>query len=225
MGTNVKTPKCPVHKDIDECLQAMSDIKRGMQWNPDRDKCPLTRWKSGMITCRRNKETTVGRDMFKRWKENFEEYIDWYVQHLGARWIVSAADTYMDYGTPLEKANAAIISAMVNCERFAMTERAWHPKREKLDDPPPRQLGVQGLATLSPGKSADCHRNLIRRIRKIMEPTPVLWKMFRQTQWALSDSSLSTLSILNGFFLRDLCDDVRKLLKGEEVLGGWMSDV
>ena len=56
---------------------------------------------------------------FELWSSKADEL----AAHLSSRWLVSACDTFADYGTPFQRAGALILSATINTLKLAETER------------------------------------------------------------------------------------------------------
>lgn len=111
---------CGKHKEISECWREMESYQ-----HPNRDqnehvpfkeitatRCPFLVLKKLIINMRRGKE----RD-FSFFRHFIEENLEFWLEKLDIRWIVSLCDSYIDYGTPTQKAQAAIIVAFVNTEK------------------------------------------------------------------------------------------------------------
>ena len=100
------------------------------------------------------------------------------------RWLVSVADTYADFGNPLEKRNALLITTFFNTMKFTESHRLYYFGTEQrvpdlapgqVDDTPhpmPMPLGYD------PPHAVDTMRNLIRRIRTALSETPHLSAIF-----------------------------------------------
>jgi hypothetical protein len=103
--------------------------------------------------------------------------------HLSSRWLVSACDTYADYGTPFQQAGALLLSATINTLKLAETERLL--LRDSSSDPEKVDTLIRSHADrihvdLWDGMTAysvvagDMPRNLLSRMRTVLGQDPVL---------------------------------------------------
>lgn len=111
---------------------------------------------------------------------------DAFCKALDTRWLVAVCDTYADYGTPLERSNAMIISTFVNTIKFMWTaekmclecpENLSNSQIQKLKEK--NQILYDGVRTL--GFSLDrgnASYNLFRRINNVLCETPSLQEIF-----------------------------------------------
>jgi len=115
-----------------------------------------------------------------RFKELVETYIDLYVKHLDTRWLVSICDTYADFGTPLERSNAILISTLVNMTKICETLRVvcvdpeFDLHKVKTQKRAPLWDGMSTYLV----KAGNMTRNLFSRISIVVKSTPVLEKIW-----------------------------------------------
>jgi len=110
-------------------------------------------------------------DKFKRIVgDNIDE-----VTKFNVRWLVSVVDTFADFGNPVVKRNAFMISLFVNIVKIGDTV-FWN--RE-----PHGKVGVvptfNGLNTVD-FNGDNMLLNLSARLNRIMKETPVLWKIWQK---------------------------------------------
>jgi hypothetical protein len=105
---------------------------------------------------------------------------DFLCTNLNSRWLISALDTFADYGDPVMQARALIQVAFFNTLRIAQTERIL-----LAEQPPSGNLPVQnemhelwdGIETYN-FRRGDVVWNMVARIRRALEPDPILSKIF-----------------------------------------------
>ena len=108
---------------------------------------------------------------------------DHLVQALNSRWLLSAVDTFADYGTPQQRAIAGMLTAYFNALKMAETENATlHgiPARDALanaPEPDPEDFwdGIEGFRF----HNGDMLRNLIERMDRIARDDVALHAIFR----------------------------------------------
>lgn len=126
------------------------------------------------------------------------------LRHLSSRWLISACDTFADHGLPLERAHAALISAVFNMLRLSETERVimTDPTHSdtRLDDVDQRlahgTFELWDRMTVYAMRAGDAPRNMFTRIRTVLAVNPFLSSMFDTLlERALSgDTALSRLA-------------------------------
>jgi hypothetical protein len=111
---------------------------------------------------------------FKLWREEGE----FLTQHLDSRWLKSACDTFVDYGTPAQQAAAMPLIMLVNMTKLAETERRWladtdlmPEKLRAIGDSHRRRIQVElwdGIFAYS-ATSGDMPRNMFRRMMRLAD--------------------------------------------------------
>lgn len=131
--------------------------------------------------------------------------------NLSSRWLVSACDTFADYGTPFQQAGALILSATINTLKLADTERLL--LNDASRDPAKTDALIRSHAEnahveLWDGMTAysvvagDMPRNLLSRMRAVLGQDPVLSVIGRTLiERALQgDTVFGRLAVLNPRF-------------------------
>jgi len=94
---------------------------------------------------------------------------------LSSRWLISVCDTFADYGTPVERRNALLLSMFVNMIRVADTYRyLLDPavNRARQTELSTGQVSLyDGLVTLHLDRQDTC-LNLSKRLVRVLEETP-----------------------------------------------------
>lgn len=105
------------------------------------------------------------------------------------RWLISICDTYADYGTPIERRNALLVSFFVNLFRIAdtylITQNCTNDK-ELIEILSQQQIPISllkneanGLMTLNLAKQDTC-LNLAKRLDVVLEETPFFHAVYRK---------------------------------------------
>ncbi|MEA2953360.1 MAG: hypothetical protein QOJ96_2880 [Alphaproteobacteria bacterium] len=104
-------------------------------------------------------------------------------KHLNSRWLISACDTFADYGSGFQRATALILAAMINTiklcetERIALRDPTIVPEKyEIVEDAHRRQTHIElwdGVTAYS-CRDGDMPRNLFRRIIATADEDPAL---------------------------------------------------
>ncbi len=135
--------------------------------------------KSLIILLRRQKETDT---VWPRFNGLVNDKIDQICSNFDTRWLVSIADTYADYGTPIEQRNAMFVSIVVNFEKLWATNLLMYDiqlNQNKLN-----RLKKNRIIPLWDGmysfniNHGDMVNNLFLRIRRLIKDTPVIEKIF-----------------------------------------------
>jgi hypothetical protein len=123
-------------------------------------------------------ESTLGA-FFALWASDAEQL----ASNLSSRWLVSACDTFADYGTPFQRAAALMLSATINTLKLAETERLLMSdasldleKTERLIRTQAGQTHVplwDGMTAYSI-EAGDMPRNLLSRMRSVLSGDPAL---------------------------------------------------
>ncbi len=87
-----------------------------------------------------------------------KDHLEFFIDQLNSRWLVSILDTYIDHGTPTEQRSAATIVAIMNMERFSATSKPKHFGKNMWD----------GLETVSKRRDADGHINFMERLGRLL---------------------------------------------------------
>lgn len=116
-----------------------------------------------------------------------EAEIDFLLNVLSTRWIISIADTYADHGTDLQQATAVMIIAPFNMIKLTETERLImadnHHDEHKIELNDQRRARREplelwdGMTTYSL-RHGDMPRNMIARMRRIAARDRVLSRIF-----------------------------------------------
>jgi len=146
---------------------------------------------------RRNPETT-----FSTFQTLMDAHADDLLASVSLRWLVSMCDTYADYGTPIERRNALLVSLFVNLIRVSDTLR----KAERREEIPAMievlkttQLPLyDGLKTLSLAKQDTC-LNLAKRLIRVLQETPFFLAVYQKAvrESLAHDSLLGTFARLS----------------------------
>jgi hypothetical protein len=163
-----------------------------------------------LIVCiRRGRELETTVPLFLRlWAEEAK----FLTENLNTRWLISACDTFADYGSPNQQAAAMLMVLLINTVKLAETERLTLADSdcvpEKLNAIGEVHRGKahlelwDGMPCYSP-TAGDMPRNMFRRMAKITDADPALALIARTLiqRAAASDTLLGRLSRLNPGFL------------------------
>lgn len=144
-----------------------------------KDKDILKKVKKYIVELRQDKNST---DIWLEFKSYTEQNIAELTEQLDTRWLVSIADTFVDYGDPVESRNALLISIVVNFEKLWDTYLYMHDiqinekKRAELIHNTSLPLW-DGMYTFNIEKG-DMTNNLFTRIDQLLAETPMLKKIF-----------------------------------------------
>jgi hypothetical protein len=132
--------------------------------------------------------------------------------HLNSRWLISACDTFADYGSDAQKAAAMILVVLVNAVKLAETERLSLRDTTSLPDKFNAIAGSHrakthielwdGMTAYAPF-SGDMPRNMLRRIATLTDKDAALAAIARTLirHAVAADTLLGRLARLNGGFL------------------------
>jgi len=123
------------------------------------------------------------------------------------RWLVSIADTFVDFGTGSERGNAMIVVVLANITKLAETERlilkdpTVDPERQREFVTPGTPLW-DGMTSYALNKG-DMPSNMWFRVRTLMAETPVLSFVFETvlSRMATANTLIGRLAALNPDFL------------------------
>ncbi len=111
---------------------------------------------------------------FSNFQQLWQQESDYLLQHLNLRWLVSAAETFVDYSDdPIQKALALNVSCLVNTVKITESERFLQGLEESKDIPERQGKLDDGRVALFDGLSAfkagtdDTLRNMRWRIDRI----------------------------------------------------------
>lgn len=130
------------------------------------------------------KELRNKRNVNENWDDlkklilKFEDHI---LSHFSLRWLVSICDTYADYGTPVERRNAYLISLLVIMARLSDSYRhriGVYFSEQKLDTT--KFHLYEGLYSFNPEHEDTC-LNMCKRMTRLLEETPFFLKMYQET--------------------------------------------
>jgi hypothetical protein len=163
-----------------------------------------------LIVCiRRSRELADVLPLFFRLWRDEPEFL---AKHLDSRWLVSACDTFADYGTPAQQAAAMPLILLVNVMKLAETERRWlsdsDPVSEKIAaiaETHKRRMHVElwdGLTAYAPF-CGDMPGNMFRRMMRIAGEDAALAQIARELirRAVESDTLLGRLAKMNPEFL------------------------
>lgn len=106
------------HRNSNHCLQALENIKTPYPGSAaDLEKavpCLLQRLKHRIIHLRRGLN---GGEDWLFFKKEVEDNIHYLCSVMSTRWLVSICDSFVDYGSDIERSNALLLSSLVNWER------------------------------------------------------------------------------------------------------------
>lgn len=132
--------------------------------------------------------------------------------HLSSRWLISACDTFADYGTDAQQAAAMPLIVLVNMTKLADTEyisikssaaivRNYNFIAERFEQDNPVELW-DGVTAYFP-RFGDMPRNMFRRAMKLADTDPALRFIARTLirRAVEADTLLGRMSRLNPAFL------------------------
>ncbi len=151
-----------------------------------------------IIKSLRKKENTDGN--WEEFKEIIEINVDQVCTVLDTRWLVSVCDTFVDYGSHIEKRNAMLVVQFANLEKLWATYLLMYDinlNSEKLD-----QLKKNKIIPLWDGvysfniNQGDMTNNMFSRMDVLMRETPVIEKIYQVVleRLRLNDTVLSNLN-------------------------------
>jgi len=205
------TYACPVHDNHDDCL-AQLGCKAEARGKLSHVRCPMLRVKQCIIAlrrCRRLDKAAMG-----AFRHTIEDNLDFIVERVNSRWIVSILDTYGDYGDTAERRNAMLGVLLISFDRFVDSVRRCHAGEADELRVRDRKF-YDGLTTPSLGHSADTHRNMLCRIGKCWKSTPAVQRMgieLVDRQFKLNPTS--TLNLYAGLSNRDIAGECLKAIRG-----------
>ncbi len=144
-----------------------------------------------------------GINVQKNWLE-FRKLIDLEIgrvcNELDTRWLISVCDTYVDFGDPIEKRNAMLVTQIANFEKLWATYLLMFDVKEdplKLE-----QLKKNKIIPLWDGmfsfniNHGDMTGNMFTRIEKLMIDTPVIQKIYHMVIFRIkvNDTVLANLN-------------------------------
>ena len=99
------------------------------------------------------------------------------------RQLISICDTYADYGDPVERRNALLISLLGNMEKVGQSFLLWRTGYHRPFDPPassaPRKVALwDGMDTMH-AEIGDVTNHLFARMEGMLAETPALDVIFR----------------------------------------------
>jgi len=133
-------------------------------------------------------------------------------EHLNSRWLISACDTFADYGSDTQKAAAIIMVILVNTVKLAETERLI------FGDPNPMPSKLEAIAEKRNARthielwdgvtayalfSGDMPRNMLRRLATLTEKDVALAAIAKTLirRAVTADTVLGRLARMNNGFL------------------------
>lgn len=189
--------KCPIHRRPLGCQRALARAKNaGQPANLADIPCLFERLKVAIIRLRK------GLDVEASWRQfhcDVQENMADVIECANSRWLVSILDTYADFGDAEERRAALLVTLLVTFDRFEAT----------IDGAKPFSRMWDGLWTMGTNGRADAHRNLFRRIGKVMEDTPSIDPLFRMVLTKALQDPRCILNRLNAVSKRDVVKDVR----------------
>ena len=159
-------------------------------------QCPLARLKLAITRLRKCRHNPANRTRYKEqatWPQ-FCADVNLVMSHdrelVNSRWIVSILDTFVDYGSEQESRNAMMGVLLANWERARATVDAGECNK-------PLRPYVDGLKLFATNSKEDAHRNMCRRLRRLMEATPVVSDLFAELYRRVLTAPNGTLAKLN----------------------------
>ena len=144
-----------------------------------------------------------GKNIEKNWgkfREMVNNDIDRVCQELDTRWLISVCDTFVDYGTPVEKRNAMLVSQLANFEKlwetyllmFDIKQNPFKVEQLKRNKVIPLWDGMYSFNI----NHGDMTRNLFTRIEKLMVDTPVIQRIYFSviSRIKMNDTILATIN-------------------------------
>ena len=162
-----------------------------------------------IVRIRRGQELETAVPAFlKLWAEEAE----FLTKHLNTRWLISACDTFADFGSPAQKAAAMMLVLLVNTVKLAETERltladcdSMPEKLQAIVETHRSRAHIElwdGMPCYSPFEG-DMPRNMFRRMMLLVDKDPALGQIARMLmrRAITSDTLLGRLARLNSGFL------------------------
>lgn len=145
------------------------------------------------------KKENIGRN-WEEFKEIIKTNLDQVCAVLDTRWLISICDTFVDYGSDIEKRNAMLVVQFANLEKLWATYLLMYDinlNSEKLN-----QLKKNKIIPLWDGMYSfnihhgDMTNNMFSRMDLLMKETPVIEKFYQVVleRHKLNDTVLSNLN-------------------------------
>lgn len=142
---------------------------------------------------------------WQTFKQLVEKNLELVCDELDTRWLVSVADSYADYGNPVEQRNALYISMIANYEKLWATNLLMYDlklNKERLDKLKNNETIPlwDGMYSFNINRG-DMTRNLFGRLFEFQKETPVLEKILETVLQRMQENN-TTLSNLAGYHKR-----------------------
>lgn len=104
---------------------------------------------------------------------------------LDTRRLVSVCDTFADFGDPIERRNAMLVSVLTNMEKVAQSFLLWRlgydpAAFETADCPPPRKVRLWDGMDSFHVVIGDVTNNMFARLHPLLDETPLIAAIFRE---------------------------------------------
>lgn len=171
-------------------------------WNPDTQK-QIDHMLADETACKGGKMSPLYRELIElvvrlrrfegvahgwpRFREIVETELSAFLfKEARERWLISVADTYADFGNPVEKRNALLITTFFNMMKFTESHRLYYfGTEQRVPDLPPGEVDetihpMPMPLGYDPPHTVDTMRNMVRRIRIALADTPHLYTIFER---------------------------------------------
>ena len=125
----------------------------------------------------------AGAEAWQDFRELVEREVEEVCRGSTTRQLISICDTYADYGGPVERRNALLISLLGNMEKVGQSFLLWRTGYHRPFDPPasipPRKIALwDGMDTMH-ADIGDVTNNLFARLESVLAETPALEVIYR----------------------------------------------
>jgi hypothetical protein len=190
-------------------IQAIEDfLKIDIESTP----CLFLRIKQRIIKLRKH----LGNDDdWINFKKDIENHLNYICHHLSIRWLVSIAETYIEYGTDLEKSNAMLLSFLVNWEKI------WHTINYHHNQSASPYIGMYMPVTANFGDKeftqtlnviCDTRNIFFNHLRQCFEKTPIIHSLFNKTLFSFMKWEDFSLNKLDQLHKMDVKSEILNLL-------------
>lgn len=189
-------------------------------------QCKFERLKNRIIRLRRSEFD--GED-WQYFRQEVVDDIELFGRELNSRWLISIVDTFADWGSEQEQANAVLISTLVNYEKAVRTNEIVY-RRTKTRAPIVDGVDYQaseknsllelwdGIEIAAGSANEDFFVNVLRRLARQLSKTPELRSVFKFLLLKMLGHESSTLALLDEYIVRfDLKSEVESMFGGYQI--------
>ena len=214
MGTKETFCRVELHASVEDCLRDLNEIKVPLGGAPDTLEseipCLFSRLKHHIIRLRRGR----GED-WPFFRQEVEQHRESILENLSSRWLISIIDTWVDYGSPIERRNAMCLSLICTWEKLALSERCLTEtltgtaaSETKVKEMVAKQFILwDGMQTISLGPFADVITNLFTRLGSLLAETPLILQIAEVLVARMAANETSTLRMIQSHSSRPLIEE------------------